>query len=150
MARIEWAQLCELAFIDKCDRLCMIGVTTRFPVPALPLLVRQLMVAARIVDVQPVDNFTVAVSVTTPNQRLVPVSGDGFDVSIAGEYILITLRDVPLSEEGRYQFEVSISDNEPVTLDVMVGLVTHRPNVEMQRGETSIITFEQASRPDVN
>ena len=28
MARIQSAQLCELAFLDKCNRLCLIGVTT--------------------------------------------------------------------------------------------------------------------------
>src|SRR5262245_315177 len=122
MAKIEWAHLCELALIDKCDRLCMIGVTTRLPVPSLPLSVRQLMIAARMVDVQLCDNFSVAVTVSTPSQRLAPVHSDGFDVSIANEYILITLRDVPLPEEGLYRFEVSVGDNEPVILDVKVGL----------------------------
>src|SRR5262245_47744858 len=102
MAKIEWAHLCELAFIDKYDRLCMIGVTTRFPVPSLPLFVRQLMIAARMVDIQPVENFPIAVSVATPSRRLVPDNVDGFDVNIVAEYILITLRDVPLSEEGLY------------------------------------------------
>jgi hypothetical protein len=150
MAKIGWAQLCELAFIDKYDRLCMIGVTTRFPVPSLPLFVRQLMIAARIVDVQPVDSFPVAVSVATPSQRLVPDNMDGFDVNIVGEYILISLRDVPLSEEGLYRFEVSIGDNEPVPLELTVGLVAQRPDVNIQKSNTPSVVFEQPSRLDVN
>jgi hypothetical protein len=150
MAKIGWAQVCELAFIDKYDRLCMIGVTTRFPVPSLPLFVRQLMIAARIVDVQPVDSFPVAVSVATPSQRLVPDNMDGFDVNIVGEYILISLRDVPLSEEGLYRFEVSIGDNEPVPLELTVGLVAQRPDVNIQKSNTPSVVFEQPSRLDVN
>src|SRR5262245_61762121 len=145
MAKIQWAQLCELAFIDKYDRLCMIGVTTRFPVPSLPVLVRQFMIAAHIVDVQPVDNFTVAVTVATPSQQLAPVHSDGFNVSIVSEYILITLRDVPLSEEGWYRFEVSISENEPVILDVRVGLVSQSADVDSQRGDQPVVAYEQAT-----
>ena len=37
MVRIDWVQLCEMAFLDDCDRLCMIGVMTRFPAPVLPI-----------------------------------------------------------------------------------------------------------------
>jgi hypothetical protein len=150
MAKIDWAQLCELAFIDKYDRLCMIGVTTRFPVPSLPLLVRRLMIAARILDIRPVDSFTVAVTVATPSQHLAPVHSDGFEVSCAGEYVLITLRDVPLSEEGQYRFEVSVGDDEPVILDVKVGLVARRVDPEIQLGDKPIVAFEQAPRSDVN
>jgi hypothetical protein len=45
MARIDWARLCELAFLDAHGRLCLIGVTTHLPVPSLPLAVHQLMIA---------------------------------------------------------------------------------------------------------
>src|SRR5262245_27481099 len=43
MAHIDWVQLCETALLDSCDRLCVIGVINRFPVPALPIAVHQLM-----------------------------------------------------------------------------------------------------------
>jgi hypothetical protein len=75
---------------------------------------------------------------------------DGFDVNIVGEYILISLRDVPLSEEGLYRFEVSIGDNEPVPLELTVGLVAQRPDVNIQKSNTPSVVFEQPSRLDVN
>jgi hypothetical protein len=67
MARIEWAQLCELAFLDNCGRLCMVGITNRFPVPSLPLAVTQIMIAARVVAVRPGEEFDVSLSVAMPN-----------------------------------------------------------------------------------
>jgi len=67
MARIEWAQVCERAFLDDCDRLWLIGVTTRLPVPSLPITVRHLMLAARVVELRAREVIDVGVSITTPS-----------------------------------------------------------------------------------
>jgi hypothetical protein len=94
MAKIEWAQLCELAFLDSCDRLCMVGITNRFPVPSLPLAVNQFMIAARVVDVRPGEEFDVGLSVATPSGLWTgPSDPDGYEVGIAGEYVLMTLKE---------------------------------------------------------
>jgi hypothetical protein len=123
MARIEWAQLCELAFLDDCDRLCMIGIMTRFPVPSLPIAMRQLMIVARIVDVHGGDSVRVAASLVTPSGLSIAVhQTDGFDVAVAAEYLLITLRDVPVSEEGVHRLVLTIGEGAPVTLDIPVRL----------------------------
>ena len=125
MASIEWARLCETAFLDRYDRLCLIGVATHFPVPSLPLAVNQLMIAAHIVDVRPDDEFDVGVSVTTPTGLCVtPDASDGFDVEIAGEYVLITLRQMPLTAEGVYRFLVSVGAERPVALDIPVLIIS--------------------------
>ena len=114
MARIDWAQLCELAFLDNCDRLCTIGITNRFPVPSLPVAVNQIMIAARVVDVRPGEEFEVGLSVATPSGLwTAPNDPDGYDVGIAGEYVLITLRNLPLHLEGLYRFEVSLDAGIP-------------------------------------
>jgi hypothetical protein len=44
MARIEWALVCELAFLDRHERVSLIGVATHFPVPSLPLAINKIMV----------------------------------------------------------------------------------------------------------
>ena len=132
MASIEWARLCETAFLDRHDRLCLIGVATHFPVPSLPLAVNQLMIAAHMVDVRPDDEFDVGVSVTTPNGLCVtPDESDGFDVEVAGEYVLITLRQMPLTAEGVYRFLVSVGAAPPVTLDIPVLIVSKRGHAEI-------------------
>jgi hypothetical protein len=126
MARIAWLQLCENAFLDNTDRLCVIGVTNRFPVPTLPIAVHQLMIAGRIVDVRPGEAIEVGISITTPS-GLSPSPDDPhcIDISSAGEYVLVTLRQFPLEEEGMYRFVVSLGENNPVTLDIPVLLVSN-------------------------
>jgi hypothetical protein len=121
MARIASAQLCEMAFLDNCDRLCMVGVTTRLPVPTLPLAVHQLMIAARVVDVRKGESLDLGVSITMPNgMSTAPDQPDGIQVNVSAEYVLITLRQIPLLEEGVYRFAISLGDQDPVVIDVPV------------------------------
>ena len=125
MARIDWAQLCELAFLDNCGRLCVIGITNRFPVPSLPPAVTQIMIAARIVDIRPGEEFDVSLSVAMPNGLwTAPDDSEGYEVGIAGEYVLMTLRNLPLHQEGIYRFEVSLDGGVPVALEIPVFLVS--------------------------
>src|SRR5262245_33541302 len=132
MARIASAHLCELAFLDSCDRLCLVGVTTRLPVPSLPLAVHQLMLAARVVGVLPGESLDLGVSGTMPSgMSTAPEQPDGIHVNVLAEYILITLRQIPLMEEGLYRFVVSLGSQEPVVIEVPVMQVSHRAYAEV-------------------
>ena len=125
MPRIAAAHLCELAFLDNCDRLCLVGVTTRLPVPTLPLAVNQLMIAAHVVDVRPGERIDLGVSIEMPNGLSTsPEQPDGIQVTIYPEYVLITLRQIPLLEEGVYRFTIALGNQEPIVIDVPVLLVS--------------------------
>jgi hypothetical protein len=66
--------------------------------------------------------------------------------------MLITMSDIPLSEEGLYGFELAIGD-QTVKLKVLVGLVPKRAGMDVQKRDMSITAFEPAPRPsrrDVN
>ena len=125
MAKIAWLQLCETAFLDDCDRLSVIGMVNRFPVPALPIAVHQLMLAGHVVDVRPGEAIEVGVSITTPS-GLSPSPDDPqcIEISNAGEYVLVTLRQFPLHEEGVYRFSISLVAGDTATLDIPVLLVS--------------------------
>ena len=125
MVRIGWTQLCEMAFLDDCDRLCMIGVMTRLAAPALPIAMRQLMVVIRVADMQESETFSIGVSLLTPSgvSLTPPRHEDGFDIAVTAEYIFITLRDIPLAEEGIHRFAVSVGEAGPGFIDVPVRLV---------------------------
>ncbi len=85
------------------------------------------MIAAHVVDVRLHDEVEVGVSVTTPQGLLVMPDGPaGFHVEVAGEYLLITLRQMPLTAEGVYRFLVSVGVDTEVTLDVPVLVVSTR------------------------
>jgi hypothetical protein len=129
VARIESVHLCELAFLDHGGRLCVIGLTTSLPVPALPVAMYRLMLAVHVLDAAPEDMVGVRLFILNPTDHLVtPDEADLFDVDFTGEYILITLRELPLTTEGRYRFGVAIDDDDPVTVEVPV-VLARKPDV---------------------
>jgi len=124
VARIDFAHPCQLAFLDDCGRLCLIGVITRLPVPALPLEVAQLMMAARIVDIEPGETIDISLTMTTPSgQPAIEGSGDVAEIDFAGEFVFIKLHGFPLTEEGLYRFALSVGAGDPVTFEVPVFVV---------------------------
>lgn len=49
------------------------------------------------------------------------------DIAVAGDYLLITLRDLPLADEGIHRLLVSLDGGDPSALDVAVFLVSRPP-----------------------
>src|SRR5262249_34231318 len=127
MAHIAWLHLCERAFLDNCDRLCVIGLVTRLPVPTIPIAVHQLMLVARVVDVRAGEEFEAEVSITAPS-GCTPSPDDPHCVEIesAGEYLFVTLRQLPLAEEGVFRFTVSLVSGNALSVEIPV-LSVSRP-----------------------
>jgi hypothetical protein len=50
---------------------------------------------------------------------------------VAGEYVLITLRQMPLTAEGVYRFLVSVGADTEVALDIPVMLISKRGYAEV-------------------
>ena len=126
MARIDWAILCDSAFLDKQDRLCIIGIIGKFPVAAVPLTVRQVTLVAHLTDIQPVDEVAIVVGVVDPSGgHGARMGSDDVTIEMSGHYILTTLRNVPLSEEGVYHFQIQLRGQPVRSLDIPV-LATSR------------------------
>src|SRR5262245_24689682 len=121
MARIDWAVVCEHAFFDRQERLCLVGITRQLAFPSLPVGLHQLVVVARLADILPVDEIAVSVGVVTPSNGVVsPSMPEGLALQVIREYIVATLRDVPLSEEGNYRFQIELRGQRPASIDVSV------------------------------
>ena len=121
MARIDWALVCDLAFLDRQDRLCIVGIARRFPVPSLPLSIGQVMLVARLADIRPVEEVAISIAVVTPGgQRTTPTGAQSIAIEMAGEYVLATLREIPLIEEGVYGFQISLSGQPAVSVHIPV------------------------------
>ena len=121
MARIDWAVLCESAFLDKNDRLCVIGIVRKLTPTALPLTVRHLMLVARLADIQPVDEVAIVVGMVTPGGlHAVRTGSDQVVIEMAGEYVLAALHDVPLFEEGPHRFQIRLRGRPAVSIDIPV------------------------------
>lgn len=121
MARIDWAFVCELAYFDRHERLCVVGIVTEYIVPHLPLALNEAMVVAKLTDIQPRDEVDVAIGVVAPNGAVAtPTAARGAIVEVSSGYILATLRDIPILEEGTYGFCIALQGQAPVTIAVPV------------------------------
>lgn len=64
MARIDWAVLCDRAFFDRQDRLCIVGIVGTLAIPRLPLALSQMMLVAHLI-IQSVEEVAVSIAVLT-------------------------------------------------------------------------------------
>lgn len=121
MAHIDWMHLCELAYFDRQHRLCIVGITTDFVLPSLPIRLRQIMLVARVADARPGERLDVGFGVATPAGIWIsPSSIDDAHVEVVGGHILVTLRDVPFTEEGAHRFGIQLGTQQLATVDVPV------------------------------
>jgi hypothetical protein len=92
----------------------MIGVATHFQVASLPLAICQIMMVARIIDARPGDEMEVGVAIATPRGLWTHPGPAGYQMEQAGEYLLVTLREVPLTEAGAHRFALALGRQEVV------------------------------------
>ena len=85
------------------------------------------MLVARLTDIRAVEEVAVSVAIVTPSGVLTTAnSSDCILVEMAQEYVLVTLRGIPLQEEGVYRFRIALGGQPPVFVDVPV-LTAHMP-----------------------
>src|SRR5262245_6707959 len=148
MAVIRWAQICELAFLDSFDRLCMVGVMTRFVVRSFPTVATPFMIAVRVAEMVRGEAVTIGISMNAPNGlTAIPDQGQGVQADISADYILLRLRSAPLSGQGTHAFNISVGDGEPFTLEIPVLLVSVPPDVKLHPSEEPLDTNQPWSPP---
>ena len=119
MARVDRAVACELAFLDGQDHLCVIGVTTRLPVPRLPILVNQLMLVAHLADLKATEELQLAAAIVAPTGVWqTPTDADGLTIEMARDYVFVTLRGIPIYHEGVHSFRLLLWGQPAVSIDV--------------------------------
>ena len=106
----------------------MIGVTTHLAVPRLPILVNRLTIVARLADLRPNEEVQIAAAIITPGDVwATPADDDGLTIEMVREHVLVTLRGIPIHEEGTYIFRLLVSGLPPVSIGVPVTLSGKRP-----------------------
>jgi hypothetical protein len=109
MARIDWVLLCEPAFIDRQDRMSIFSIVRSLPAPRLPLAVDRLTLVAHLADIKPIDEFELSVGIVTPSGQHAATPGSGrVSIEMCGDYVLATLRDLLLIEEGVHRFQIRL------------------------------------------
>jgi len=121
MARIDWAVLCDSAFLDRQERLCLIGIIRSLSVPSVPLSVHQAVLVAHLTDIEIVDEIAVSVGMVSATGRHAAWSGtDTVRIDMAGEYVLATLRSIQLLEEGPHRFQIRLRGQPVVSVEIPV------------------------------
>ena len=128
MAHLDWMQVCELAYFDRQARLCLVGITTHLALPSLPIQMRQLMIVGRIADVTFGETLDVSFAMVTPSGQWLSPSDDHTHVEVSAGYVVITLRDVPLQEEGPYRFAIQLGSQQLAS--VVLPVVLLMPDAE--------------------
>jgi hypothetical protein len=130
IARIEWALLCDRAFLDRHERVSVIGVATHFPVPSLPLVIHKIRMVAKVIGVRPGDTIEVGVAMSTPRGEWTQPMPSGFDVEQAGEYLFVTLHEVPLAEAGTHRFALGLGQHE-VIVEIPVTVISRPTRIRV-------------------
>jgi hypothetical protein len=128
MTTVDWAVVCDLAYFDRFNRLCMIGLETSGQPRRLPAGNNRLALAIHLQDRDPHDEPDVAVFVTSPGgHRRVADEVRDFCIESRGEYLLILMPSISLQEEGVYRFEVACGTNDLTMCEVSVLVHSRRP-----------------------
>lgn len=121
MARLDWMVVCDHAFFDWRQRLCLTGVTRRIEIADLPVVLGQVMVVARLADVQPVEELAINVALASPSGLTVASSlWPGVSLQMFQEYIVATFSDLTLIEQGTHVFRVAIKGQPSLSLEIPV------------------------------
>jgi len=121
MAQVEWLMACDLAYFDREERLCMVGVTKHLLLPSLPVRLRGLTLVAQLTNVRPGERLTLGVIVSTPEGEWIkPSNPNSVQIEVNDRYILASLRDLPIDDEGKYRFALRLTPDELVAIDIPV------------------------------
>lgn len=122
MAKLDWAVVCDHAYFDRTDQLCIVSILRDLPAPRLPLVLPHLMFVGKLTELQMIEQFDVTVGVITPEGAVLCADADSdlIAIQLVRDYVVVTLRSVPFTHEGVYAFRMQIADADPVTIEVPV------------------------------
>jgi hypothetical protein len=90
-------------------------------VPRLPLELNHLMLVARLTDLRSVEDVGVRVEVVTPGGLFSSPRDPGcLSIEMAGHFVFVTVRGLPLMQEGVYRFEVGLTGQPPSVVSIPV------------------------------
>lgn len=118
---VAWVVLCEAVARDETRRLSLIGIASHLPVPSLPMVLNEHTIVARLALSGRREQIDVSFGVRTPSGSwITPAADDAMSIEVSGEYVIITLRSLPLRSEGIHSFAVCLDNGSSASVDVPV------------------------------
>lgn len=128
MARLQWAHICDHAFLDQHGKPCLIGLFDRILTPRLPAVHRTAALAFRLAG-EPGETVSVRVVLLPPgpDEPLLDLNNPQVNLGPAGvQDSVLGLHDLRFQQYGHYEVRVEL-DGEPITATVFV---VERPLVQ--------------------
>ena len=89
--------------------MSIFSIVRSLPAPRLPLAVDRLTLVAHLADIKPIDEFELSVGIVAPSGQHAARHGSGHvSIEMCGDYVLATLRDLLLIEEGVHRFQIRL------------------------------------------
>jgi len=110
MAEVEWALLCDYAFLDANGKMCLIGVFNNFNVRRVPTMHPR---AALVVQMRgiPKESWRLRIEIVRPGGSVLQkVEGQGAIGEQGGAGIALTLQPVQLPDAGSYSINIGVND----------------------------------------
>jgi len=118
---VDWALVCDLAYFDGADRLCMFGIDTAGSMAMRTVGSHRLSVALRLRDRHAGEVLDPSVFITSPRgDRLVADRVADVRVEARGDYLLVRLPNLLFTDEGIYRFELTLGRGQFMTFEVAV------------------------------
>lgn len=128
MARLQWAHICDHAFLDQHGKPCLIGLFDRILAPRVPAVHRSAALAFRIVG-NADEPVTVRILLLPPGagEPLLDLTNPDVNLGPTGVHdAVLPLHDLPFQRYGSYELRIEL-DSEPVTAAI---IVLERPLVQ--------------------
>jgi hypothetical protein len=124
LPRVELACLCDNAFFDRHNRLCLIGVTATIGLPRLPMTIREMVLVARL-QAGEGTQIRAEIRITQPGGTPgVPVDDAFLTLDLINDHLVATMRGIPLPREGTYLFEILLNGVPATEVPLEVKLAT--------------------------
>ena len=122
---VDWALVCDLAYFDGADRLCMFGIDTAGSMAMRTVGSHRLSVVLRLRDRHAGEVLDPSVFITSPRgDRLVADRVADVRVEARGDYLLVGLPNLLFTDEGIYRLELTLGNGLLMTLEVGVHVNT--------------------------
>jgi hypothetical protein len=110
MAECDWAILCDYAFMDSANKMCMIGVFDRVFAPAVPSALRQSSISMKMLG-NPGENLSFRVEISRPSGgQLASVQGALVVPDTGSADVQFNLAELPLPDFGPYSVNVFVNN----------------------------------------
>lgn len=120
----EWAFCCEHATVDAYDRLSIVGMTKHYGIPKLGIAFHRLTIVVVLKERPRPGDLKMGLKIVSPSgQPASPDKTENVDFSVKLDYLVVTLKRMPLLEEGTYRISLTTNGVPLTTIDVPVFVV---------------------------